>query len=81
MLRRIWKVLKLLTGYLLLLVAAFGSYVLVVDGPLHSLRTEILPPLFGFAMGGYLVRIPVNVTADSAVRDRFAARCGLGRFH
>lgn len=29
----------------------------------------------------WLVRIPVNVTADSAVRDRFAARCGLGRFH
>ena len=28
-----------------------------------------------------LLRIPVNVTADSAVRDRFAARCALGRVH
>ncbi len=28
-----------------------------------------------------LMRIPVNVTADSAVRDRCAARCVLGRVH
>ncbi len=27
------------------------------------------------------LRIPVNVTADSAVRDRCAARCELGRVH